>query len=83
MVAAAAVEPWTARDTAAAGGRELVFKWKRRGEITPISESPPTPAVPLESPSQVVNNVDEERDAPVAAEIRTGLKFKFKLPVAH
>lgn len=65
-------------DAAAATERKLVFKWKRPGEITPISESPPTPAEPL---AEVVDVDEELREAPVVPENRTGLKFKFKLPV--
>lgn len=76
-----AVEHWTGLSTAAAGERKLVLKWKRPDEIRPISESPPAPAVLLNSSSRAVN-IDEEGEALAATGNRTGLKFKFKLPVA-
>ena len=67
-------------DAAAAGmKRKLVFK--RPGEVTPASESPPTPAVPLlgrDSPAGAHGD-GEPREV---ADSRPGLKFKLKLPMA-
>ncbi|GHJ89395.1 hypothetical protein NliqN6_5797 [Naganishia liquefaciens] len=53
--------------------RKLVFK--RPGEVTPVSESPPTPSVSLARDGPA----DESREA---MEARPGLKFKLKLPMA-
>jgi hypothetical protein len=58
-VAVAAVEHWTELDTAAASERTSAFKWKRPCEIPHLSDSPPTPAVLLESPSQVFHECAE------------------------